>query len=214
VTGYSVKVDRGDIQEAINYFEFLGGNASDAIRVGINKAGPPIRTKASKEIRSQVRLKAAYVKDRLKLTKATRQKLEGRIQAPSRGLLLSRYSTDTQVSGDKVSWLRPPPIPARGIKVKVKPSGPVKTMGKEWFYMVLRGSGRIGIVKRRTDTDRIDRRFRATTLQKGKYDVAYGPSLSQVFTDVKDDILPEASEIYQDKVLDAVRYLLQKKYPR
>jgi len=206
VTGYSVKVDRGDVEEALSLLEFVGGNASDAVRVGINKAGPKIRTKASSEIRSQVRLKASYVKDRLKLTKASRRKLEGRISTPSRGLLLSRFSTDANISGDKVSWIKPPPEPARGIKVKVKPAGPIKTMSNDWFYLVLRGSGRVGIARRRPKGQLGPR--------GGKFDVAYGPSLSQVFTDVKDDILPEAGEIYQEQVLDAVRFLLQKKTPR
>jgi len=210
---FRVSVDSSTLQDTIAYFEFVGGNASDAVRVAINKAGPPIRTKASSEIRSQVRLKAGYVRDRLKLIKATRNRLEGRIQTPSRGLLLSRYSTNAVIANDKGMMIRAPKVPPRGIKVKVKPTGSVKTMGKEWFYMKLRGSNRIGIVKRRTDTDRIDRRFKATTLQKGKYDVAYGPSLSQVFTDVKDDVLPEAQRRYEAELKDAVRFLLKKQKP-
>jgi len=202
---FRVSVDSSTLQSTIAYFEFVGGNASDAVRVAINKAGPPIRTKSSSEIRSQVRLKAGYVRDRLKLIKATRNRLEGRIQTPSRGLLLSRYSTDSLIASDKVSWIRPPAIPARGIKVKVKPKEAPKTMSKDWFYMVLKGSNRIGIARRRAKGSLGPR--------GGKFDVAYGPSLSQVFTDVKDDVLPEAQRRYESELKDAVRFLLKKQKP-
>ena len=113
-----------------------------------------------------------------------------------------------------MTWLKPPPLPKRGIRVKVKPQGATKQLGSEYFYMVLPNSRALGIVKRRTDTNRLDRRFRADTKAKGKYDVAYGPSLSQVFTTVRDDVLPEASSRLQYELLDAMRYLLAKQYPK
>jgi hypothetical protein len=40
-----------------------------------------------------------------------------------------------------------------------------------------------------------------------------GPSLSQVFDTVRGDVLPAASSEYQAQLLDAMRYLLVKKYP-
>jgi hypothetical protein len=48
---------------------------------------------------------------------------------------------------------------------------------------------------------------------KSKIDVAYGPSLSQVFDDVKDAVSPIAESRYQKELLDAVNYLLRKQYP-
>lgn len=201
---YEVKADSDDVAQAISLFEFVGGNAKDAIRVAINKAAKPIRTKASSAIRDQVRLKAGYVRDRLTIKKATRGNLSGAIRTPSRGLLLSRFSTDPNVNPEKVSWLKPPPEPPRGIKVKVKPSGSSKTMSNNFFYMVLPQSRALAIVRRR---DKVGPRG-------GKIDVAYGPSLSQVFTDVSEDVLPEASEIYEKEMLDAIRFLLQKKFPK
>lgn len=203
---YSVDVDQGQVKDALSLFAFLGGNSDEAIRVATNKAVPRVRTESSKQIRSQIRLKAGYVNGRLTITKATRKNLTSKISAPSRGILLSRFSTDTSLTSDKVTWLKPPPLPARGPRVKVKPDqSPKGVAGKPGeitgkpFYMVLRNSRALAIVGRKPG---------------GGIKVFYGPSVSQAFTDVRDDVLQEAAEIYEKELLDAVRFLLQKQYPR
>lgn len=200
---YQVKVDEAAIADAVSLFEFVGGNSTDAVRIAINKAAPQVRTKASAAIRTQVRLKAGYVRDRLTIRRATRQNLNGAIRTPSRGLLLSKFSTDTRITSDKVSWLIPPDEPARGIRVKVKPEGPIKPLSDDHFYMVLPKSRALAIVRRRETPGP----------RGGKIKVLYGPSLSQVFNTVRDDVLPEAADIYQSQLLDAMRFLLAKKYP-
>ncbi len=53
------------------------------------------------------------------MTKATRSRLSAAIKTPSRGLLLSRFSTDTLIAGDKVGWSRPPLVPKNGIRIKI-----------------------------------------------------------------------------------------------
>lgn len=201
--GYSVSANKDQIADAISLFEFVGGNTTDAVRIAINKSAPKVRTKASSAIRTQVRLTASYVKDKLTITRATRLNLSGAIQTPSRGLLLSKFSTDTQVASDKISWLIPPEVPSRGIKVKVKPVGTPKPLGKDYFYMVLPNSRALAITRRRETPGP----------KGGMIDVLYGPSISQVFNTVRDDVLPEASDIYQAQLLDAMRYILQKKHP-
>jgi hypothetical protein len=206
---YDIKVDEAALAQAKALFEFIGGNSNEATRVAINKTGPRIRTIASRNIREQVRLKAGYVNERLKFTRATRNELVGRIRTPSRGILLSRFSTDTQISGDKVSWIKPPPTPPRGIRVKVKPTGAAKVFGGhsdidgQPFYLVL-GNGRIAIAGRR----------KVPGPRGGKFRVFYGPSLSQVYDDVKDDVGPEASEAFTREMADAMRYLLNRRVPR
>jgi len=207
---YDVQVDKDSLREAQSLFEFVGGNSDDALRIAINKAGPKIKTAASKAIRSQVRLKAKYVNDkkRLRFDKASRSSLSGAIRAESRGILLSRFSTDTLIADpNRAGWIKPPVIPPRGIRVKVKPSGSAEVMGKEWFYMVLPNSRALAIARRKPGG--------ATGAQGGKYDIAYGPSVSQVFrNETRDRLLPEAGAELQKQMLEAMRYLLQKKYPR
>jgi hypothetical protein len=203
---YAVQVDPAQVKDAVSLFEFVGGNTDEALRVSINKTAPKTRTIASREIRNQVRLQAAYVNERLSIIKATRKNLSGRIRAASRGLLLSRFSTDPLISGDKVGWIRPPLVPGSGIRVRVKPDGAVKTVtgdsetrGNKPFYMVLNGGQNVAIAARLTGSKKIK--------------VFSGPSLSQVFNTVRADVTPQAAEIFEAELLDAMRYLLAKKYP-
>ena len=202
-TAYTIEVDKDAIQEAVSLFEFVGGNTADALRIAINKAAPKIRTAASRAIRDQVRLSASYVGERLTITKATRARLSGAIKTPTRGLLLSRFSTDAAVSGDKVSWIRPPLAPKSGIRVKIKPAGGTKAApglnGNKPFYMRINGGQNIAIAAR--------------IGKARKVKVFSGPSLSQVFTGVRDDIMPQASQEFQAQLIDAMRYVLVKKYP-
>lgn len=199
-----LQVDRTSLQEVRALLARFSDGAQRAhVRV-LNKTAGKARTRSSVEIRRQVRLNAAYVKSLMTITKASIRNPQAKIGTPSRGLLLSRFSTDTKVSGDKVGWLKPPSVPARGIRVKVKPSGGAKvfggdedTVGKP-FYMVLPGtSGRVAIVGRRAELGK----------DGGEIKVFYGPSLSQVFTDVKEDI-GEPLALYQmqqfEKEIDAI----------
>ena len=205
-TAYNVNVDQSQIAEAKALFEFVGGNTDEALRVAINKTTPKVRTASSRAIRDQVRLQAAYVNERLSSIKATRKSLNGRIRAASRGLLLSRFSTDPIVAGDKVGWWKPPAMPAQGIRVKVKPDGAAKvvtgdseTRGNTPFYMIINGGNNVAIAAR---------------VRGGrKIKVFSGPSLSQVFNTVRDDVSPAAAEVFTGELLDAMRYLLVKKYP-
>ena len=200
---YTITADPAAVQDAVSLFEFVGGNTDDALRIAINKAAPKVRTAASRAIREQVRLSASYVGERLVITKATRARLTGAIKAPSRGLLLAHFSTDAAVSGDKVSWLKPPATPKNGIRLKIKPSG--GTVGAPGigsnrpFYVLLNGRKNVGIAAR-TGVGR-------------KIKIFSGPSLSQVFASVRDDAMPLASAEFQAQLVDAMRYILAKKHP-
>lgn len=203
-TAYTIKVDEAALSDAISTFEFIGGNTADALRIAINKTAPKIRTLASSTIRSQVRLSASYVGERLVLRKATRARLSGAIGTPTRGLLLSRFSTDSLIASDKASWIRPPLVPKSGIKVKVKPDGAAKTVaginGNKPFYITLNGGKQLGIAARQSG-------------YRKDIKVFSGPSLSQVFDTVRGDVLPQAGTEFTAQLVDAMRYVLVKKYP-
>ncbi len=201
---YGAQANQEQVAEAMRFFEFVGGNTSDAMRIAINKATPKVRTLASAKLREQVRLQAGYVKDKLAIRKATKSNLSGAIRAEKRGLLLSRFSTDAQVASDGIRWLKPPNEPSGGIRVKVKPSGSPKAVspgaGGKPFYIVLKTSRALGIARR-------------TGPRRNDLEVLHGPSVSQVFDDVRGDIQPQASEELTKQVIDAMRYLMLKQYP-
>lgn len=206
---YSVDVDQAAVADAVSAFEFVGGNTSDALRIAINKTAPKIKTLASAAIRDQVSLSASYVRERLVVTKATRHRLSAAISTPARGLLMTRYSTDKTIAlgTDRLNWIKPPPIPSSGIKIKIKSNGAAKSApsypDQKPFYMVLRNSRALAIVHRRLTPGP----------NGGRFHIYYSSSLSQVFDDVRGDVLPTASAEYQAQLLDAMRYLLVKKYP-
>jgi hypothetical protein len=207
---YTIEVDKAQIGEAQSLFEFVGGNSGDALRIAANKSTGPARTLASVNIRKQVRLPASYVKDLLFIINATRGNPIARIRAFSRGLLLTRFSTDPLISGEKASWIKPPLVPSGGIRVKIKPddapkivAGNSETIPNKPFYIVLNSGQNIGIAARRKQSGP----------RGGTIKVFHGPSLSQVFRGVRDEILDDAAEIFQRQMLDSMRYLLAKKYP-
>lgn len=216
---YSVDVDEAAVADAVAAFEFVGGNSADALRIAINKCAPKIKTAASKAIRAQVNLKADYVRERLIITKATKSRLSAAIKTPSRGMLMTRYSTDSTVAlgVDKFSWIRPPLIPANGIKIKIKTTGSAKWApslkdtsdgsagGKKNrpFYMVLKNSNTLGIAAR----------LHTPGPKGGRFKVFNSPSLSQVFNTVRNDVLPDAGQELTAQLLDAMRYLLVKQHP-
>ena len=207
--GHTVEVDQEQVAQAVALFEFVGGNSRDALRIAINKTVPKIKTLASRKIREQVRLTASYVGDKLEVRKATRADLSAAIKTPSRGLLLTKFSTDPLIAGEKVSWLKPPPVPPLGVRVKVKPDGAAKRLAGDSdttgqpFYLVLKNSGALGIAARRVSAGN----------QGGKLKVFHGPSISQVFNPVRQEVLPEAGQVLTAQLLDAMRYLLAKQYP-
>lgn len=194
---YEISADKSQISDAIALFEFVGGNISNAERIAINKTLPKVKTRSSSLIREQVNLKAAYVNEKLSIVKASRNSVIGKITTPSRGVLLSHYATNI------TSFYNAP-------RVKVKPGASPKvvqgdsdTIPNKPFYMILQDSYAIGIVARRNKPGP----------RGGLIKSFYGPSISQVFRTVKDDVEEFASGEYVAQVLDAMRYILAKTYP-
>lgn len=216
---YGVSANKEQIADAVSLFEFVGGNTQDAVRIAINRTARLVRTStklpgggANQRIRKQVNLKSAYINKNLELRPATRAKPSASISIPSRGLLITRFVTDSSIATDKkVSWIRAPETPEDGIKVKIKPSGVASVfegtkgnnlppmVGKP-FYLKLKNSGAIGIARRISGSRKVH--------------VFHGPSLSQVFNSVKDEMAPVAGEQLETELLDAMRFILAKQYPK
>jgi len=198
---------RIDTQSLSNVRLLLAGVQSEAPKIlnrALNATAKKGRTEASKAIRAEVKLSASYVKARLAVKKATFRNLQAKVSTPSRGILLSRFSTQANVRSENVSWIRPPPVPARGIKVKVSPtdgsktvSGDTETKGKP-FYLVL-PNGRLGIAARR----------RTAGPRGGTIKVFHGPSLSQVFNNIISEIRDPLAEYQEEQVSKQIDSVLR-----
>jgi hypothetical protein len=164
---------------------------------GINRAAEQTRTLASKAIREQVALKKKYVDERLTIKKAYSDSLWASISTPVRGMLLSRFPTRPALSAAAERL----PRGKRGISVRVKPQGSYKLIAGA-FFMRLRYGKTLG------DNLGIAVRPKAG----GKPVVRHGPSVSQVFNGVREDIAPEVRGLAQknverslDRALEAIR---------
>ena len=208
---FEVKIDEAAVADAVSAFEFVGGNTAKALQIAINKTGPKIRTLASAEMRKQVNLSASYIRERLFFVRAMPWGLTGKITTPHRGMLMPRYSTNAAIKNTVSGAVgSTPKTPKGGVRVKVKTGGGSKilrgnaeTKGNKPFFMILQRSGALGIVARRAGRG----------ARGGKIKVFYGPSMSQVFSTVRGDVLPDAAAEYQHQLLDAMRYILVKQNP-
>jgi hypothetical protein len=200
-----IEINQEQLAEAIDKFKFYGGNMDKALTIAINKSSKTMKVRIARAISDSVRLKVTYVKERLEIVRASPRNMNGRVKTPKRGILISRYSTDSNINNpDKVTWLKPPPVPKRGIRVNI--DGTVKNFsgdtGQTPFYMVFPNRV-LGIVAR-TGKER-----------DSKIKAFYGASMSQVFDTLLEtqrgkNLTEEASEIYTKEAADAMRYLVTK----
>lgn len=184
VTPVMIRVDRRAIRQVESDLSHLKNGAPKALSRAINHTLTVTRTEASKEIRKQVKLKAGYVRKKLTLRKANTGNLTGAISTPSRGTLLSRYPHRQYKNGN--------------IGVQVKPAGGKKKMPGAFFIHF--SNGNTGIAIRTKHGPGLGR-------SEG-IKVLYGPSVSQVFTDVKDDLQqPSANRLMERLGHEAQRLL-------
>lgn len=164
-------------------------------QTAINSTLKRSKPKAVRAIRGQVALPKDYVDARLSEIPASESKLEGRLGTPRRGLLLSRFSFTERLLARKRKRTRKgkgkkgEPFKQRaGIRVKVK-SGRSKLMPGAFLIRLRRGK-ELG-----TDMGIAIRRRGAKG--RSNYRIKFGPSLSQVYKSVKDDITPAVRDDFQ-----------------
>lgn len=181
-----IKMDRDAVREIEATLAHIRNGSNRAMSRAINHTLGVTKTEASKAITGQVKLTATYVKERLALIKANVNKPEGRISTPTRGVLGTRFPHKEYKKG--------------GIGVQVKPgAGNMKRMPGA-FYVTF-PNGERAIVFRPSD------KSRANWARAGLH-VHYGPSVSQVFTSVKDDLQsPSAERLIARMVHEADRLL-------
>lgn len=179
-----IRMDRAALREIERDLDHIKNGAPRALSRAINHTLGVTRTESSKEIRKQVKLKAGYVRDKLRIQRATVSKTSGAIRTPSRGTLLTRYPHRQYKRG--------------GIGVQVKPSGGKKKMPGAFFIRFRNGVQAVAIRTRHGPG-----LGRSEGLK-----VLYGPSVSQVFTDVKDDLqAPSGNRLMQRLAYESDRLL-------
>lgn len=147
----------------------------------INKTASKVKTQAAKQIGQEVVLKASYIKKKLQITKATRNKEFAVIFATKRGILLSRFSNKQLTRKAKQGGKK-----NAGISVKVGRKKSRKKM-RGAFYIRLKGSGATGIAIRKKGAK-----------GRNNFKIMHGPSVSQVWDNVKDNMEEDIKSWYYD----------------
>ncbi len=198
----SVDIDRAQFQDAQERLDHIKNGASRALSRALNKTASKAKTIASRAIRDQINLSAAYVRENLRGPangfdyKATVNKLTARISASKRGILLYQFSTNSVAATGR---------PPEQIKVRVKPGRSIAIASA--FWVRTKGSNKMTPAVRNS----VLRQLNMTrTTDSGSFTVLHGPSLSQVFSSVKDDIGGDMSQTLVDNFAHEMEWLLTK----
>lgn len=152
---------------------------------------------AREEMSTQIAFPKGYLNaDRLGVSKrATSADLEAVISGRDRPTSLARF-----VVGSTLPKRRP-----NGLQVIVTP-GETRSMGSA--FTVRLNNGNIGVALRVKPGEQVKgKKFQARPFGKDLY-LLYGPSVDQVFRDVRSQILPEAGEYLADEFLRQLNRLI------
>ncbi len=184
------------LKETQKKYRRISGRVDHAAFRAINEAVDQGRTLSSKVVRSQVNLKAKYVKDRIVPRKANAGNLVGTLTARSRPTLLTRFESKQLTRGRKTAK----GDPARGIKpgrrqagvsyrIKSAQRGGGREKNKKFFMIRLKkggekNAGAMGVAVR-------------TGRGVNAYKVFLGPSVDQVLRGAinQGDIYPGINKV-------------------
>lgn len=206
MSAIAVEIDQAQVESVRARLAHIKNGAERALARALNRTASKAKTAASRAIRGQINLSAAYVRENLKgpangfAYKATAGRLEARLSTPKRGILLRNF-----VAGAIPSSAGKPPTP---IRVKVKAAGPTEIL-RSGFFIRTKTSGAITPA---VANDVLRRFGMKQKLDSGPYTVLHGPSLSQVFASVKDDISGDMSALLAANFEKETEWLLNQ-YP-
>lgn len=172
-------IDKRDMAKARKSVSATVKALDVALMRAVNRVADSQRTAASKAIRDQVKLPAAYVNQNLKVTqRATRNRLEAVISGRKQPTRLARYGAKA--------------LPSRtgrpaGVSVHVHSRGGRKKMRKG-FLLPLKDSGGYGVFVR---TGPEGKRTRNARRDWSTVKHLYGPSVDQVFRGVREEARPQ-----------------------
>ena len=176
------EINESDVNSLLVSLNALGVEGPKILSRALNKTADKAKTLASRAIREQVALKAAYVKGKLNIRKANPLNLRASLGAEQRGVLMTQYTYSVLRRG--------------GVTVKIKPTGARAKLPKAFVVNLKAGSKTVPAIAVR---DPSGGRY---STGNAKIIVYYSPSISQVFNSVRDDIKEETAD-YLKSVTDS-----------
>jgi hypothetical protein len=154
----------------------------------VNKMAQRARAEGSRQIRSQVAFTAGYLNQNERFTFKAARSLddEAVVAARVRPTSLARFVTSGKPGNSKT-----------GVRVKVSPDRAIRS--RKMFLIRLRAGDELtetkfnlGLAIRLKEGETISNKIKMVQMSKGLY-LLYGPSISQVFQTVAEDMAPEVA---------------------
>lgn len=175
--------------EIANMLGALPGDVKRGLVSTINDAAQKALDDAAVAISSQINMTQAYVRSRLKVSqRATASDPTSIVSARSRGTGLRRFDAKQEFKTGKTK-----PIVHGGVSVQVKPTGSRKLLPHA-FFITLK-SGNVHIASR----------IRGDNSKDG-YKVLYGPSVSQAWQSVRDEVGQSKEELLENFLFKLEQY--------
>ncbi len=167
-----IKMDRAQVREVQERLSFIKNGGNRVVVLSINEALGKVRTRATSEIQEEYALKPRYITQRLKIIKANKGNLSGRIRTPWRGAMLTRYNHS--MPKKKAPW------------VEVTPGSRDNMPGA--FYITF-ANGTKAIAFRPSGSGKYKPNWASTGLY-----ITRGPSVSQALKKVQPELEEYAGE--------------------
>lgn len=169
-------MNNNELAAAKNLLANLDANSTRALVRAVNHAAAKARTLGARLIRDEVKLPAAYVNERLRVDqRASATDPTAMISGRGRATQLSRFGAKQLTTKAKLPGKRR----LAGARVEVKP-GQQKVMPGAW--LMKQKGGNTGLMVR-TGPNRDD------------YKPLYGPSIDQLWRNIREQVVPEVSDI-------------------
>lgn len=162
------EINRDQMNDVQLMVKGVAVNGPKVLSRSLNKTATKARTVSSKKIREQVSLKAAYVNSKLKIKRATWKNLTAKLEAEKRGVLMTRYPHTLLKSGI--------------ISVKIKKTGRRAKLSGAFKTTIRAGGKTVDVIAVR------DPEGGRYSTGNSKFKVLYSPSVSQVFSSVRDQV--------------------------
>lgn len=185
-------------KEALARLDAIPAKAKMAVVMALNDTGESLRAEVLREIGTEVNIKRVLLRERIRLTRATRGRMSVRIWAMKKGLVLSHFPHKQLWKTGKNGKRRP-----AGVQISV--SGRTSVMGGA-FIVKSAGSGRTdGLIfvrygPKREMSERRGAGPNGYDLLRQRIRALYGPSPSQILNTRKPDFEQQGESILQREV--------------
>lgn len=161
----------------------------------VNRVATSARAEASREIRKQVKLPAAYVNKNLTVNKrATLESPEASVGTTKDNVSMAQFGPKQMTRsiagarGDALRGIGAGRVRA-GVSVHVSPAGGRKK-ARKWFLLPLKGQNRMGVFRRVGTPLKGRDKPGGKRLYQPYIEQVFGPSIYQVFQGVRKDLQP------------------------